>query len=146
MKHLHILSVLIFSVLLANSAWAQHGAADAHGLALDGYCPVAYVEMDKAMKGDKAIVATYMGQKYLFANRDAKKMFDKNPAKYAPKYDGTCATAVSMGKRMGADPQYFTTYKGALYMFSNKKTKQMFDKNPLAIIEKADKQWASMEK
>lgn len=143
---------ILFTVILAvgstfslnaQSAKTQHTKKD---VALDQYCPVAYVAMDKAVKGSPKYVSTYHGKKYYLLNADAKKMFDAEPSKYLPKYDGLCATAVAMGQKMESDPGLFSVYEGATYLFSNKEAKEMFDKDPEATITMADKQFATFEK
>lgn len=115
-------------------------------VALNQYCPVAYSAMGKAMKGDAKYVSTFKGKKYYLLNADAKKMFDADPQKYLPKYDGFCATAVAMGKKLESDPAFFTVYEGATYLFSSKEAKAEFDKNPQATIAMADKQYAALSK
>jgi len=108
-------------------------------VALHGYCPVAYAVMKKALKGKPELTSIYKGKKYTLAMKKAKKMFDAEPEKYLPKYDGYCATALSMGKIVESDPLLFSIYKGKTYLFSNKMAKETFDKNPDMIIKKADK-------
>lgn len=115
-------------------------------VALQQYCPVAYVAMDKAVKGNAKHNSTYHGKKYYLLNADAKKMFDADPEKYLPKYDGLCATAVAMGQKMESDPGLFSVHEGTTYLFSTKEAKEMFDKDPEATILMADKQFASLEK
>ncbi len=135
-----IVAALTFSV---NAQTTKHSA---NKVALDGYCPVAYQAMNKALKGNPKYSSTYEGKTYQFAAEKAKVMFDKDPAKYLPKYDGYCATAMSMGKKLKSNPKLFTFYKDHTYLFSNKKAKMMFDKNPAMFVEKADKKFAALDK
>ena len=114
--------------------------------ALEQYCPVAYAAMGKAVKGDAKYTSTYQGKKYYLLNADAKKMFDADPEKYIPKYDGLCATAVAMGQKMESNPELFSVHEEATYLFSSKEAKQAFDKDPEATISMADKQFAMLEK
>ncbi len=118
----------------------------AKNVALKQYCPVAYIAMGKALKGDAKFVSTFKGKKYYLLNADAKKMFDADPEKYLPKYDGYCATAVAMGQKLESDPEIFTIYEGATYLFSSKEAKAEFDKHPEATIAMADKQFAALSK
>jgi len=134
------LSILVM-VLAVGSVYAGDLAETA---ALDGYCPVAYVAMDMAVKGDPEISLDYDGEHYLFGNADAKKMFEADPSKYDVAYDGYCATAVSMGKKLESDPTLFTVEDGVTYLFSSAEAKQMFDSNPDGVVKKADAQWAKL--
>jgi YHS domain-containing protein len=113
--------------------------------ALDGYCPVAYVAMNQAVKGDPEISLDYAGKHFVFVNADAKKMFEADPAKYHVAYDGYCATAMSMSKTLASDPTLFTLEQGVTYLFSSTEAKEMFDAAPAGFIEKADTQWASLD-
>lgn len=115
------------------------------GVALGGYCPVAYVEMNQAVKGDPQHKSEHQGRAYHFANADAKKMFDEAPAKYAPAYDGLCATGVAMGMKLQPDPKLFAVHNGRTYLFSDTKAKGMFDKDTSGIIAKADANWPKLQ-
>jgi YHS domain-containing protein len=111
---------------------------------LDGYCPVAYIVMEESVMGDSKYSSTYEGETYYLANADAKKMFVAEPEKYLPKYDGYCATAVAMDKLMESDPQLFSVYNGATYLFSSQMAKESFDKDPQMTIKNANKNFASL--
>jgi YHS domain-containing protein len=123
----------------AQSQAPTSGTASEH--ALGGYCPVAYVAMNQAMKGIPAISSTYKGKTYLLANADAKKMFDAAPEKYVPAYDGICATGVAMGMKLESSPELFTIHDGKAYLFSDQKAKAMFDQDKSGTIRKADANW-----
>ncbi len=133
---------LVLSLLI--SANAQTSKNVDEKVELDGYCPVAYLAMEKSLKGDSQFSSTYEGKTYYLANADAKKMFDAEPEKYLPKYNGYCATAVAMGKKMESDPEIFSVYNGATYLFSNQMAKETFDKDPKMTIKNADKNFAAL--
>jgi YHS domain-containing protein len=109
-----------------------------------GYCPVAYVKMHKAVKGDAAFRSEKDGRTYQFANAQAKQMFDAEPAKYRIAYDGWCATGVAMGKKIASNPELFTEREGVTYLFSSEQAKAMFDKDPAMTIAKADEGWSKI--
>lgn len=125
---------------------AQTSKTKKKSVALNQYCPVAYSAMGKAMKGDAKYSSKYEGKTYYMMSADAKKMFDADPAKYLPKYNGYCTTALAMGKKLKSDPEIFSAYKAATYLFSSREAKSGFDKDPEATIAMADKQFASLEK
>ncbi len=134
------LSMLLMALTIG-VAFAEKGAETP---ALGGYCPVAYVAMNKAVKGDPKISLDYEGEHYVFANADAKKMFEADPSKYHVAYDSYCATAVSMGKKLESEPTLFTVDDGVTYLFSSADAKKMFDANPDGVVRKADAQWATL--
>jgi YHS domain-containing protein len=136
--------VLVFGLTLTVNA--QSVKKQKKEIALNQYCPVAYIAMNKAVKGDAKFTSVYKGKTYYFSMADAKKMFDADPVKYLPKYDGYCATALAMGKKVKSDPEIFSVYKDATYLFSNKMAKDEFDKSPDMIITNADKNTKELSK
>lgn len=124
---------------------ADRASADSNTPAIGGYCPVAYVAMGKAVKGDPDVSADYAGHHYLFVNANAKKMFEADPSKYAVAYDGYCATAMAMGKEVESNPTLFSRSNGVTYLFSTEQAKKMFDADPAGTIKKADQHWAGLK-
>jgi YHS domain-containing protein len=112
--------------------------------AIGGYCPVAYVKMGKAVKGDARWSSEREGQKFLFSAPQAKEMFDKSPDQYRVAYHGYCATGVAMGKKIAPNPETFSVHKGVTYLFSSAEAKAMFDKDPEGTATKADKAWPTI--
>jgi YHS domain-containing protein len=143
MRRLALLLIAALMIVTVGIASAAREGASAHA-ALQGYCPVAYVAMSKAVKGDPKISSVVEGRRYLFTNADAKKMFDASPGKYQVAYEGWCATAMSMGKKIKSDPKLFSVLGGRTYLFSNAAAKKAFDGMPEGVIQKADAQWAAM--
>jgi YHS domain-containing protein len=77
--------VLCFSV----TAWATPPVnADARGVAIRGYDPVAYFTMGKAVQGSQEFAYQWNGATWWFANQDDLEHFKKEPEKYAPRYGG----------------------------------------------------------
>lgn len=140
------LVVLFIAISMVLSINAQDLKSVNTKVELDGYCPVAYLVMGKSVEGDSKYSSTYDGKTYYLANADAKKMFDSEPEKYLPKYDGYCATAVAMGKIIESDPKLSSVYNGSTYLFSNKMAKESFDKDPKMTTKKADENFAALTK
>jgi YHS domain-containing protein len=132
-------------LLAAFAAVSFVAAADQEPVA-GGYCPVAYVKMHKAVKGDPQHRSQKDGRVYHFANAQAKQMFDAEPAKYRIAYDGWCATGVAMGKKIASNPELFTEKDGVTYLFSSEQAKAMFDKDASATIARADTGWSKIGK
>ncbi len=137
-----LFAATLIAVTAGTSSAAK--AAKPQAPALQGYCPVAYVAMGKAVKGDPKVTSVYEGHRYLFTNADAKMMLETEPAKYQVAYDGWCATAVSIGKKLRSSPKLFTVHGGKTYLFSNAEAKKAFDAMPGGVIEKADAQWPAL--
>ncbi|MCX6140363.1 MAG: hypothetical protein NTX15_05970 [Candidatus Kapabacteria bacterium] len=132
--------ILFFSSVLVTSAGDKPE--------LQGYCPVAYVALHKAVKGDQKFVSTFKGHKYLFVNADAKMAFDKEPSKFVKNvpYDGWCATGIAMGKKIVANPELLTVVNDKVYLFSTNEAKKAFDMDQPKNIVKADAYYASLTK
>ena len=87
------------------------------GLALEGYCPVAYFAVGKPVMGRPEHSSTYNGVTYHFVNADAKEMFDEDPEKYIPAYGGWCAFGMAVGDKFPVDPTSFKIVDGKLMLF-----------------------------
>ena len=88
-----------------------------HGVAIEGYCPVAYFAVNKPVKGKPEHASTYNGVTYHFVSADAKKAFDKNPEKYIPAYGGWCAFGMAVSDKFPIDPTNYLIVDGKLFLF-----------------------------
>jgi YHS domain-containing protein len=118
-----------------------------HGLALQGYDPVAYVDEAQALTGSAQCTAAYRGATYRFASPGHREAFLKAPAKYEPAYGGWCAYAMSQGKRVEVDPHHFKVVDGRLmlffYAFYNDTLKK-WDAQQARLLPVADAAWARL--
>ena len=135
------LSVLLMATTFA---WAKEKTlvnTESDGVVLHGYDTVAYFTDNAAVKGDPKYKATYKGGTFYFSSDVHRKLFKKNPAKYAPQYGGYCAMAVSLGKLEDADAKMFTIHNDKLVVQRNGQAHEMFMSNPDMFHGKADQQW-----
>jgi YHS domain-containing protein len=115
---------------------------DNQGIILKGYDAVAYFKQGRPVKGDSAIQSTYQGATYLFASSADKADFDKDPAKYAPRYGAFCSYGVANGVLADTEgPDAFAVYKGKLYICGNEGALKAFKSEIDSNIEKADTNW-----
>lgn len=118
-------------------------------IALAGYSPVSYVDLDLAQRGDKDIKSEHKGVKYFFVDADQKKKFDANPQKYLPQFGGYCATGIAVGAKFRTDPNKFLVRDGKLYMFLNSievDAKQLWVADEKGMSKKAKANWSSLSK
>ena len=54
---------------------------------------------------DHVNVAVHDGATYQFSSKSNKEIFEANPEKYVPAYNGYCAFGVSVGKKFIGDPE-----------------------------------------
>lgn len=111
------------------------------GIAINGYDPVAYFTMSKPVSGDMAYSSDWEGVKMLFSSAENKAMFDADPEKYAPKYGGYCAYAVSKGGTATTSPDAWTVYEDRLYLNFNTTVRGIWDQDKPGNIAKADANW-----
>ena len=118
---------------------------DSKGVILRGCDAVAFFRQGKPAKGNPGIESTYQGAIYLFASTADKSDFDKEPAKFAPRYGGFCAYGVANGVMTGiGDPDAFVVYKGKLYLGGNQAALRGFMSEIDSNIDKADTNWRQL--
>lgn len=116
------------------------------GAAIKGYDPVAYFKDGKPVRGSREFEHVWMGAKWYFSNAEHKDLFIKYPEKYAPKYGGYCAYAVSLGTTADIDPEAWNIVAGKLYLNLSEKIRDRWNKDITGNIKKADENWPNMLK
>ncbi|MCR9142104.1 MAG: YHS domain protein [bacterium] len=137
-----------FSLSLAIAVSLALGAtsalqAEQGGVALAGYDTVAYFTMNKAVKGKSQFQAQYLGKTWNFANANHKKLFEANPAKYAPQYGGYCAWGIAeKDDFFPSDPTVFAIHGGKLYLNYNSGVAKNWNRNRAGFIKQGDANYA----
>ena len=120
------------------------------GVALEGYCPVAYFAVNKPVRGKPEFASTYNDVTYYLVSADAKKAFDRNPKKYIPAFGGWCAFGMSIQDKFPVDPTNFKIVKGRLMVFLKNRNVDALDLwnhgNDEQLIAKADAHWKKVSK
>ncbi len=111
------------------------------GVAIKGYDPVAYFTDKRPVRGVPEFEFVWHGAKWRFASAAHREVFQQDPEKYAPRYGGYCAYAVSQGKTADIDPGAWTIFEGKLYLNLDKDVQRLWEKNMQEYIRKADKNW-----
>lgn len=118
------------------------------GVALEGYCPVAYFAVNKPVRGKAEFASDYNGVTYYLVNADAKTAFEKNPEKYLPAYGGWCATGMALNDKFPVDPTNFKIVDGRLLLFLTNKNvdaQEIWNKgSEKDQLVKADAHWKSI--
>jgi len=148
MKKISIIIVIPFLswifLLLSCSAQIAPINVNAEGVALKGYDPVAYFTDGVPVKGNKEFQYEWYGAKWLFSSREHLVMFQENPEKYAPRYGGYCAYAVSRKTTADIDPEAWAIVDGKLYLNLNKDVQTIWNKDRPGYINKADQNWPKL--
>ena len=119
-----------------------------NGLAIEGYDPVAYFTLHKAVKGKKDLAVYNQGATYYFSSPENKEEFKKNPSYYEPQYGGWCAYAMGAnGEKVSVDPETFKIINNKLYLFYNRffnNTLKSWNKDEKNLNIKADQNWGKI--
>ena len=117
------------------------------GIAIKGYDPVAYHTDGKPVEGSNHFELKWKDAKWRFASTEHRDLFKANPEKYAPRYGGYCAWAISRGYTASVDPENaWTIFEGKLYLNYNVEVKEKWAKDIPGNIKKADANWPGVLK
>ena len=120
--------------------------ADPYGkIVLQGYDPVAFHTIGKAVKSNPKISAEYRGYKYLFSSEANKAKFVEEAEKYLPAYGGYCAYGVSRGVLFPVEIDTWEIVDGRLVLQYSLDIKQKFEKDKDENILKANDNWSKIE-
>ncbi len=114
------------------------------GGAIRGYDPVAYHTEGKPVAGKRAHRVEWKGATWSFASAGNKALFEADPEKYAPRYGGYCAWAVSRGYTASIDPDAWSIVDGALYLNFNLGVRDQWSNDVPGNIAKGDVNWPKL--
>jgi YHS domain-containing protein len=151
----HLIFLLIFS--FATAVFSQTSPTERvkhfnldNKIAIDGYDPVAYFTVGKAVEGSPKFQFQHQGVTYYFSSKENQQLFEKQPTKYEPQYGGWCAFAMGdYGKKVEINPETFKVVDGKLYLFYNayfNNTLKSWNKDEKNLKTKADKNWSLLIK
>jgi YHS domain-containing protein len=140
--------LILFVTFLSATTFAQTAKHInlKNNVALQGYDPVAYFEINKPTEGNKEINSKYNGAIYYFSSESNKALFLKNPSQYEPQFGGFCAYGMSEGYEAPIQPNAFTIVENKLYLNYNLKVKETWLKERDVRIEKAIVNWNKNQK
>ncbi len=137
--------VLAFLAGAAGTAWAVDPVFSTYlGGAIRGYDPVAYHAEGKPVKGKRAHRVEWKGATWSFASAENKALFEADPEKYAPRYGGYCAWAVSNGYTASIDPDAWSIVDGKLYLNYSLGVRTQWSENIPGNIAKGDVNWPKL--
>ena len=131
-------------------SWSQGPVApvntNAKGLALKGYDAVVYCERSKAVKGPSQYTHPWMEATWRFSSEEHRDRFTADPERYAPRYGGYCAWAVSQGSTAGIDPKAWKIVDGKLYLNYSRGVQKQWLRDVEKRIEEADRNWPRLHR
>ncbi len=113
-------------------------------LAASGRDVVAYFSLDSGdgVMGSAEFSMEHKGTTFQFASAENLATFQSDPDRYAPRYGGYCAFAMSRGYFASGDPDAWSVHEGALYLNVSKTIRARWALRRAANIEAGDKNWA----
>ncbi len=114
------------------------------GGAIRGYDPVAYHTEGKPVAGKRAHRVEWKGATWSFASAENKALFEGDPEKYAPRYGGYCAWAVSQGYTASIDPDAWSIVDGKLYLNYSLGVREQWSGDIPGNIAKGDANWPKL--
>jgi YHS domain-containing protein len=150
-RALALMAVPVLAALLAVSAPVHAAKPEVYtgflsSLALDGFDAVAYFTDKRPEKGSSRFEVKHKGATWRFASQANLETFKADPEKYAPRYGGYCAWAVSQGYTAKGDPRYWRVVDGKLYLNYDTSVQARWEKDIPGFISKADGNWPGVIK
>ncbi len=112
------------SIMIMNLAQAAEPVSKSRrGVAIGGHDSVAYHSIDRepqanAVEGSKTYVVEYKGAKWRFGSKESADLFEADPERYSPAYNGHCANALSLGKGLvRTNGETWEIFEDKLYLF-----------------------------
>lgn len=146
-----LMGAAAFGALAATSAYAatkpirRFSNGRKGDRANEGYDATAYFAAGAAVPGNPAVEHPWKGAIWRFKDEEARALFAAAPETYAPQFGGYCANAMSMKKIVPANPEVWRIRDGKLYLFAAKPGAVKFDKDPEAMIAKAQAFWKTLK-
>jgi enamine deaminase RidA (YjgF/YER057c/UK114 family) len=118
-------------------------------LSISGYDAVAYFTDGKPVQGKAEFEYLWRKSRWRFSNATHLDLFVRDPARYAPQYDGYCAMGVALGdveahKDM-VDPEAWAIVDGKLYLAHTPHVLDAWRQNADGNIKKADESWSTVK-
>ena len=129
----------------ALSTTAAHAAEPpvyaTNGIAINGIDRVGYFLEERPIEGDMAHAVDWDGAKLLFASAENMEMFQSDPERFAPKYGGYCAYAVSKGYTATTDPKAWSIHNDRLYLNYSRPVRALWALDKDGHIASANANW-----
>jgi hypothetical protein len=130
--------------LLLQPAMVSAGRAPVYaesGIAILGADPVAYFRGEGPVAGTVNERVMWRGAVWLFANRQNREAFERDPRHFAPRFGGYCAYTLSQGALAPTDPRAYKIHRGRLYLMTSLHARETWKKNLELNIKRAEKYW-----
>lgn len=110
-------------------------------VAIRGYDTVAYHLEKQPVEGEKEFTAEWNGAKWRFKSAENRDLFQSDPERWAPKYGGYCAWAVSNNYTASTVPEAWTIVDDRLYLNFSLSVQAQWRQDIPGNIKRGDANW-----
>ncbi len=137
---------LVLALLVpAGPALAGEQYLDRDGRPVGGFDVVSYHIGDRPLEGLETITAAYNGVTWYFANEANRALFEADPERYAPAYDGHCAYALADDRKVRTDPLAYRVVDGVLYMNFSPSIQERWERDIPGYLDQSEAHWPDHE-
>jgi thiol-disulfide isomerase/thioredoxin len=105
--------------------------ANAVKFEFDGYCLVSLLEESRILRGSSEFIAEHRGHTVCFQTEEHRNRFLQEPDKYWPMANGQClVSSRESGSAGKGDPRMAVTWRGRIWLFSDRERQQRFIQTP----------------
>ena len=147
-------SIVFAAAMMPIMAFAGPQYVDETGFAASGYDVVAYFNLKQnavgsdqpaGVPGKSSITTEYNGETWAFSSKKNLKKFLKNPAAYAPQYDGHCAYGVSKGGKVPGNPNLWRIVDNKLYFNVTQDVVGFWEEDIPGNLKISERKWPGLE-
>jgi YHS domain-containing protein len=113
--------------------------------AVQGYDVVTYHTEKRPLRGNGNYVAVHDGATYQFSSNENLEIFNADPERYVPAYNGYCAFGASVGKKFIGDPEVWRVIDGKTYLNLDVGIQNEWLKDVPGRIKTADVTWKKIK-
>ncbi len=136
--------VLAPTLMPADAAAAQPEIYSRGGVAIRGTDPVAYFTEGRPVSGDARFSHSWKGATWHFSSAANRDSFAAAPERYAPRFGGYCAWAVSRGYTASTAPDAWSIVDGRLYLNYSLSVRASWKQNIPGNIAAAEENWPAV--
>ena len=129
---------------MAGPALSEPVFLNGMGVAIGGYDPVAYFEIEEAVKGSMDNELETKDALWHFSRPEYKTMFEAAPASYMPQFGGYCAEAMARGFKRRSDPTIWVLIDRKIYLHYSILDQNRWAEDIRGNIRMAEKNWKDL--
>ena len=117
---------------------------DSMGVAIRGYDPVAYFQMEEAMRGSMDHELETDTGIWWFTSAEHRDLFRREPERFSPEFGGYCAEGLARGFKRHSDPTLWVMIDGRVYLHYSIPDQNRWAADIRGNIRLARENWATL--